>query len=131
MLESVRKERSTSSTKSRTKSSIVTEESQNEQGRIDLESMKMGENMSERDYAGYKDDVVPIDKENECSIRISDRMSLVCPAYPEDCSYLRLVIDGKIESGYWHWEEWKDDPQVVIGAIMGIMNEQQMKEMIG
>ena len=47
-------------------------------------------------------------------------MSLVCPAFTEPCSYLRLVID-KIESGYWNWEEWKDDPQVVIGAIMGIM----------
>ena len=81
-----------------------------------------------RDYAGYKDDVIPIVKDKECVIRISDRMSLVCPAYPEDCSYLRLVIDGKIESGYWHWEEWQDDPQNVMGAIMGIMNEQQMIE---
>lgn len=83
-----------------------------------------------REYAGYKDDVVPIDKKRECSVRISDRMSLVCPAFTEPCSYLRLVIDGKIESGYWNWEEWKDDPQVVIGAIMGIMNEQQIIEMV-
>ncbi len=86
---------------------------------------------NKRNYAGYKDDVVPIDKENECVIRISDRMSLVCPAYPEDCSYLRLVIDDKIECGYWHWEEWQDDPQNVMGAIMCIMNEQQTIEIMG
>ena len=74
--------------------------------------------------------IIPIDKENECSVKISNRMSLVCPAYPEPCSYVRLVIDGEIESSFWHWEEWQEDPQVVMGAIMGIMNEQQTKEMI-
>jgi len=84
-----------------------------------------------RDYAGYKDDIIPIVKDKECSIRVSDRMSLVCPAFPEPCSYLRLVIDGKIESGFWDWQERQDDPQTVIGAIMGCMNEQQMIEEAG
>ena len=73
--------------------------------------------------------VIPIDKENECSVRVSDRMSLVCPAYPESCSYLRLVVNDENELAMWTWEEWRDDPQTVIGAMMGMINEEQIKEM--
>ena len=53
-------------------------------------------------------------------------MSLVTPAYPDDCSYVRLVIDGTTEVAYWDYKEWEEDPQVVIGALVGTMVEEQL-----
>ena len=74
---------------------------------------------------GYKSDVIPIEKDKECVVRITKRLSLVTPAYPEPCSYVRLVMDGEVEVGIWAYEEWRDDPQVVMGAIIGTMNNAQ------
>ena len=71
---------------------------------------------------------IPIDKEHECVVEVTRRLSLVCPAHPEPCSYLRLVVDGETELVMWSWEEWRDDPQTVIGAVMGMMNDHQMRE---
>ena len=52
-------------------------------------------------------------------------MSLVTPAFPDDCSYVRLVMDGEIEIVYWDWKEWEEDPKVVMGAIVGWINDEQ------
>jgi hypothetical protein len=43
---------------------------------------------------------------------------LRCPAFPLECSYVRVVIDG-LELAYWVEDEWRDDPAVVMGAIFG------------
>jgi hypothetical protein len=55
----------------------------------------------------------------ECilSARESGR-ELRCPAFPAECSYVRVVIDG-LEVAYWIEDEWRDDPAVVMGAIFG------------
>ena len=46
---------------------------------------------------GYKSEAFPIEKDKECVVRITKRLSLVTPAYPEPCSYVRLVMDGEVE----------------------------------
>ena len=55
-----------------------------------------------------------------------------CPAYPADCSYIRVVRVGDKptkhleEIAYWDVEEWIDDDAhgvEVMGAIMGVIKE--------
>ena len=70
----------------------------------------------------------PIDKECETSVRITDRMSLVTPAHPDECVYVRLVMDGQWEVAYWRWTEWQRDSTEVMGAIVGALNAQQIME---
>lgn len=40
------------------------------------------------------------------------------PAFPEPCSYVRVTVGG-LEVAYWTFDEWAQDPQVVMGAILG------------
>jgi hypothetical protein len=41
-----------------------------------------------------------------------------CPAYPAECDYVRIVIDG-FELAYWDKAEWSLAPAEVMGAILG------------
>jgi len=34
-------------------------------------------------------------------------------------SYVRVCGPDGREAGYWTWTEWKEDPQLVMGAILG------------
>lgn len=38
---------------------------------------------------------------------------------PSGCSYIRFVDEGGEELAYWDFAEWVEDPQLVMGAIMG------------
>jgi hypothetical protein len=38
------------------------------------------------------------------------------------CDYVRVVSPAGREVGYWDHEEWRDDPAVVMGAIMGALS---------
>ena len=80
------------------------------------------------EHSGWATERQPIDKECETSIRITDRMSLVTPAHPDECVYVRLVMDGEWEVAYWHWTEWQRDSTEVMGAIVGALNAQQVDE---
>lgn len=41
-----------------------------------------------------------------------------CPAYPQECDYVRVVVDG-YEVAYWTSEEWQESPKLVMGAFLG------------
>lgn len=59
------------------------------------------------------------DYEDECVVDILDTpRQLRCPSYPEECSYVRVTVDG-LEVAYWDSQEWQEDPTVVMGAFMG------------
>lgn len=61
----------------------------------------------------------PLDYGEECIIPLLEGGSIRTPAFPEECDYVRVCNDDAEEVGYWTWEEWQEDPQVVMGAIIG------------
>ena len=55
----------------------------------------------------------------ECSIPIfGSAREIRCPAHPEACHYVRIVVDG-LEICYWNHDEWRSAPEDVIGAVIG------------
>ncbi len=40
------------------------------------------------------------------------------PAHPQECSYVRVTVDG-LEVAYWVEDEWQADPAGVMGAFIG------------
>lgn len=61
-----------------------------------------------------------IDYKNEIKIELANGRVVCCPAYPEDCTYVRVVDQG-YELGYWICDDWRDAPMICMGAIMGVM----------
>lgn len=39
--------------------------------------------------------------------------------HPDGASYVRVLDSAGGEAGYWTSDEWGDDPQLVMGAILG------------
>lgn len=60
--------------------------------------------------------------ENECVIATLNGRKLCVPAYPEECSYVRVVDRANHEIMYWNYEEWQESPQDVMGAFIGALN---------
>jgi hypothetical protein len=56
----------------------------------------------------------------ETVIKLPSGREIHCPAYPEPCSYVRIVQD-QFELAYWVCDEWQEDPEYVMGAIIGAM----------
>lgn len=57
--------------------------------------------------------------DDECVINIAgSHRQIRTPAHPAECNYVRVVVDG-IEVAYWVDDEWRDDPAIVMGALMG------------
>jgi hypothetical protein len=56
---------------------------------------------------------------DEHKLVLANGLSIVCPAHPNPCSYVRVCKMNGDDVGYWDSEEWKDDPQGVMGAILG------------
>lgn len=55
----------------------------------------------------------------ECVLAVvGSHRELRCPSYPEECTYVRIVVDG-LEIGHWVDDEWGGAPAEVMGAIIG------------
>jgi hypothetical protein len=63
-------------------------------------------------------DNLDVNYENETIIPITNGREIRCPAYPEECEYVRITQNG-YELAYWTSEEWERDGKIVMGAIMG------------
>jgi len=66
----------------------------------------------------------PIDREKECSVLLPNGLRLVCPAYPAECEYVRLVDSNGFEMVMWEASEWAEEPLTVMGAIMGAVSRE-------
>lgn len=56
--------------------------------------------------------------EPECVLLLHSGREIRTPAYPEPCSYVRVVQNG-FELAYWDIDEIREDPEQVVGAIIG------------
>lgn len=55
----------------------------------------------------------------ECVLDIlGSQRQIRSPAHPEECTYVRVVVDG-FEIAYWVEDEWRDAPPEVMGAFIG------------
>lgn len=59
--------------------------------------------------------------EEEAILRLSDGYTARTPAYPSDCDYVRICDSEGDEVVYWDVKEWSDEPELVMGALFGIM----------
>lgn len=60
----------------------------------------------------------------ECIVSLPGVFAIHTPAWPHDCGYLRVVDAGVghgVELAYWDAQELRDDPQSVLGAIVGLL----------
>ena len=57
---------------------------------------------------------------HEAVIPLPDGRAIHCPAHPDPCSYFRIVHEGE-EMMYWCSDEWREDPEDVMGALLGIL----------
>jgi hypothetical protein len=55
----------------------------------------------------------------ECVLELTSGVSLRCPPFPEECSYVRVVSAAGEEIAYWVCDEWEEAPTEVMGAIFG------------
>lgn len=57
--------------------------------------------------------------DDECVIQVSgSHRQIRTPAHPAECNYVRVVAGG-FEIAMWVDDEWRDDPAVVMGALIG------------
>lgn len=57
--------------------------------------------------------------DDECVIQVSgSHRQIRTPAHPAECNYVRVVAGG-LEIAMWVDDEWRDDPAVVMGALIG------------
>lgn len=54
----------------------------------------------------------------ECCLDCSSGRQIRTPAYPSECTYVRVVIDG-FELAYWNSSEVAEDAADVMGALIG------------
>jgi hypothetical protein len=59
---------------------------------------------------------------HECALQAHTGFYLKTPAYPADCTYVRVCDPLGREIVYWDEEEWRQDPAGVMGAIVGALN---------
>lgn len=55
---------------------------------------------------------------DECIVPLANGRALHTPAYPAQCEYVRVTQAGH-ELAYWDFAEWRDCPQLVMGALIG------------
>jgi len=73
----------------------------------------------EADYARGLEAIEASDEDDECVIALANGRALHVPASPLECSFVRVVENGQ-EIGYWNADEWRDEPEEVMGALMGL-----------
>ena len=54
----------------------------------------------------------------EVTIRTENGIVIAAPAFPAECSYVRLLTADGDELVYWDSQEWQDDPTEVMGAFL-------------
>ena len=54
----------------------------------------------------------------EVTIRTASGIIIAAPAFPEECSYVRLLNRNGDELVYWDSQEWQDEPTEVMGALI-------------
>lgn len=62
--------------------------------------------------------------ENETKIPLKNGKVVCCQSAeenPNGTDYVRIEDKDGNELVYWHHNEWTEDPQLVMGAIMGAM----------
>lgn len=59
----------------------------------------------------------------ECVVALANGREIRTPAFPDECTYVRIVEFG-FELAYWIDGEWSEDPSGVMGAIMGLAHGQ-------
>lgn len=64
-------------------------------------------------------DAADLDYGPEFTIRFGKR-ALRVPSHPDTCSYVRITDEGR-EVAYWDSAEWQEDPEGVMGAIVGAL----------
>jgi hypothetical protein len=63
------------------------------------------------------------DADQECRIKVGNGflVSQHANANRKGTNYIRILDANKIEIAYWDSVEWAEDPEVVMGAIMGAL----------
>ena len=61
---------------------------------------------------------------DECVVVLESGLELHCPAVPEPCSYVRVVDPMVGEVVYWDSAEWQEDPEGVMGALIGLLKNE-------
>lgn len=68
---------------------------------------------------------------DESVIELPGDIALVVPVHPLPCDYVRVVDRAAspytLELAYWSSDEWRDAPEEVIGAVMGLVKRFQPK----
>ena len=59
--------------------------------------------------------------ENEFILPTASGRSIHAPAYPDECTYVRVVDQAGNELMYWDSAEWAESPEEVMGAILGAL----------
>jgi hypothetical protein len=59
--------------------------------------------------------------EEEIAILAHSGFYLKCPAFPQDCDYVRITDPLGREIAYWVSDEWRESPAEVMGAILGAL----------
>lgn len=68
--------------------------------------------------------------QDECVVPLANGRKLCTPAFPEPATYFR-VTDCGFELAYWTSDEWRDDPEGVVGAFFGVANGAHRAALIG
>ena len=74
-------------------------------------------NLPGEDYESYQEDYG-----NECIIQLFNGYSIRTDSSadnPDGSSYVRVCDQNGEEIAYWSCDEWAEDPQLVMGAILG------------
>lgn len=59
--------------------------------------------------------------ELETILPLAGGNTLHFPSYPDPCSYVAVCDQNGMEIAYWDAEEWAEEPESVMGAIMGAL----------
>lgn len=61
----------------------------------------------------------------ESVIQVHTGFFLKTPMYPDECDYVRVCDPLGREIAYWTADEWKEEPESVMGAILGAVTRGQ------
>ena len=87
-----------------------------------LEASELADNPAVALHSLLSDPGTPVVEDEgygpELDLVLEDGGSIRCPAEPIEGFWVRIVRDGE-EVAYWDEDEFRADPEVVLGALMG------------